>query len=142
MPELIRELGQPSMIWSEGDGTLLVEFARIQHGGSNFIARVGRDGVLQNLQEALTDARVAMLLPGMTRDEVRRHLGQPSSTEVTAATEIWRWPLDSRTPAQWQVEAHFGARGKLEQVARTRIAPPRIPGLAARSAIQKDATQL
>jgi hypothetical protein len=120
--ELVRSLGQPSMVWSEGDGTLLVEFARIGSGGGNFMARVAPNGVMQSMQEVLTEARVAALQPGMTRDAVRRHLGQPARIDNQGKDEIWHWPLDSHRPAQWQVDAHFGARGSLERVARTRIA--------------------
>ncbi|MEN3113352.1 hypothetical protein ACFONG_06035 [Uliginosibacterium paludis] len=121
LSELVRQLGQPTMVWSEGDGTLLVEFARADKGGANFMARVSPDGVMQSLQDVLTDARVATLVPGMSRDQVRRHLGQPVQIENGKEGEIWHWPLDSRRPAQWQIDAHFGAMGNLESVERTRI---------------------
>lgn len=121
LSQLVRHLGQPTMVWSEGDGTLLVEFARAGQGGGNLMARVSPDGVMQSLQDVLTDARVASMLPGMSRDQVRRHLGQPAQIENLSAGEVWHWPLDSRRPAQWQIEAHFGAMGILESVERTRI---------------------
>lgn len=120
--ELVRHLGQPTMVWSEGDGTLLVEFARVSNGGRNFMARVAPNGVMQSMQEVLTEARVASLQTGMSRDAVRRTLGQPARIESQGADEIWHWPIDGRRPAQWQLDAHFGARGNLERVARTRIA--------------------
>ncbi len=121
LSQLVRHLGQPTMVWSEGDGSLLVEFARAGQGGGNLMARVTPDGVMQSLQDVLTDARVASLLPGMSRDQVRRHLGQPVQIENGKDGEVWHWPLDSRRPAQWQVDAHFGAMGNLESVERTRI---------------------
>lgn len=119
--QLLEQFGPPSMVWSEGDGSLQMEFARVAQGGGNFMARVAPDGVLLNLQQVLTDARVASLQPGMSRDEVRRHLGQPAKVENLPEGEVWHWPLDSQRPAGWQINAHFGARGFLEHVERSRI---------------------
>lgn len=122
--DVVARLGQPSRIWPEPDGSLLVEFSRAAQGGSNFMARFAADGRLRSLQNVLTDARVAMLEAGMSRDEVRRHLGQPVRIDDPGGCEVWHWPLDDRRPARWQIDAHFGARGNLELVERTRIEPP------------------
>lgn len=121
--DVVSRLGQPSRIWPEADGGLLVEFSRAAQGGSNFMGRFAADGRLRSLQDVLTDARVAMLEAGMSRDEVRRHLGQPARVDDPGGSEVWHWPLDDRRPARWQIDAHFGARGKLESVERTRIEP-------------------
>lgn len=121
LPQLLEQLGQPSMVWSEGDGSLQIEFARVAQGGSNFMARVDPNGVLLSLQQALTDARVASLQPGMSREQVRRYLGQPARIEFEGAEEVWHWPLDSRRPAVWQIDVHFGAGGNLDRVIRSRI---------------------
>jgi hypothetical protein len=121
MPQLLERLGQPTMVWSEGDGSLLLEFARVGEGGSNFMARVAPNGLLLSLQQVLTEARVEGLVPGMSREQVRRYLGLPAKIETLSAEEVWHWPLDSHHPPEWQVNAHFGARGSLERIERGRI---------------------
>lgn len=141
LPQLVDQLGQPSMVWSEGDGSLLVEFARVTQGGGNFMARVAPNGVLLSLQQVLTDERVATLHPGMSREEVRRHLGMAAKIENREPGEVWHWPMDQNVPPGWQIDAHFGAEGKLEEVSRSRIRlNPR--GAPERLAVQKAAPQL
>lgn len=128
LPQLLEQLGQPTMVWSEGDGSLQMEFARVAQGGGNFMAHVAPNGVLMSLQQVLTEASVEALQQGMSRDEVRRRMGLPARTERVGGQEIWHWPLDTRRPANWQIDAHFGAEGVLSEVRRSRIRLERTPG--------------
>ena len=121
MPQVLKQMGEPSMVWSEGDGSLQMEFAHVPEGGGNFMARMAPDGILMSLQQVLTEANVEALHPGMSRDQVRRRLGRPAWVEGVEAGELWHWPLDQHRPAEWQVDARFGAVGTLLEVRRSRI---------------------
>lgn len=119
--DLVKRVGKPSMVWSEGDGSLLVEFAHADEGSSNYMARVAPSGVLLSFQDVLAGSHFMTLKPGMTREQVRRHLGQPASVERIGDDEVWHWPLRSLRMVDWQLDAHFGAMGKLSSIVRTRM---------------------
>jgi hypothetical protein len=116
LPQLLEQMGQPSMVWSEGDGGLQMEFSRLDEQRSNFMARVSPQGTLVSLQQVLTPANVQTLQGGMTQDQVRRHLGRPAQIDKTPAGDVWYWPLAGEGGDDWQVEVHFGAGGTLVDV--------------------------
>jgi hypothetical protein len=123
LAELLEKMGQPSMVWSDGDGALQMEFS--QRGGSqhNFMARVSPRGILVSLQEVLTVENVDALQTGMTQEQVRRHLGQPERVEKSEQGDVWHWRMGASRTGEWQIDAHFGARGILKEVQRTHTAP-------------------
>ncbi|GAB2878194.1 hypothetical protein GCM10027046_02730 [Uliginosibacterium flavum] len=137
MPQLLDQMGEPSMVWSEGDGSLQLEFARIPKGGGNFMARVAPNGILMSLQQVLTEANVEALQPGMSRDQVRRALGRPGWIEGRESGELWHWPLDQNRPEVWQVDAQFSVAGTLLEVRRSRILYGQTLGGAAATGQQK-----
>lgn len=120
LPQLLDEMGQPSMVWSEGDGSLQMEFSRIQEGDGNYMARVSPTGILISLEQVLTTSSAEALQAGMSRDQVRRQMGRPERIDRTGADEVWHWPLEVKRPAEWQVDAHFGAKGTLTGIRRTK----------------------
>lgn len=119
LPQLLSRMGQPTMVWSDSDGTLQLEFSHVLEGGGNYMAQVSAGGVLVSLQQVLTDSVADGLQAGMSQDQVRRRLGRPASMESGAEGDVWHWPLgaDGR-PVVWQIDAHFGARGILLEVQR------------------------
>lgn len=123
MPQLLARLGQPTMMWSEGNGMLQLEFARAPKGGINYMARVASSGVLLSLQIVQPESELAHLEPGMSREQVRRQLGLPARIESLPEGEVWHWPLDQRRPATWQMDAHFGSNGLLSRIERSRVRP-------------------
>ena len=130
LPQVVAQMGQPSMIWSDEHGNLMVEFSRLPGQQQNFMARFSQDGVLISLEQVLTEARIVNLREGMSREEVRRLIGRPGSIDQAdpAHGERWHWPLDSKKPADWQISVEFDARGEVSSIERTRIrkeSPPR-----------------
>lgn len=121
LPQLLTRMGQPSMVWSDSDGSLQLEFSHVLDGGGNYMARVSAGGTVISLQQVLTDSVANTLQAGMSQDQVRRRLGRPASVESGMDGDVWHWPLgaDGR-PVMWQVDAHFGARGLLLDVQRQR----------------------
>ena len=130
LPQVVEQMGKPSMIWSDEHGNLMVEFSRLPGQQQNFMARFSQDGVLISLELVLTESRVVNLREGMSREDVRRLIGRPGSIEQAdlAHGERWHWPLDSKKPADWQISVEFDMRGEVRSVERTRIrkdTPPR-----------------
>jgi hypothetical protein len=126
LPQVLAQMGQPSMVWAGENGALLMEFAHTPPGHENFMARIGADGVLISLQQVLTEENAALIKEGMSRDQVRQTLGRPA--RVDAATsgrsgEQWHWPLDGARPPVWQLDVQFGASGTVMDVHRSRTQP-------------------
>lgn len=138
LPQLLSRMGQPSMVWSDGDGSLQLEFSHVLDSGGNYMALVSANGTVISVQQVLTDSVVDSLQAGMSQDQVRRRLGRPASVESSTEGDVWHWPLaaDGR-PVVWQVDAHFGARGMLLEVQRKRVPvlphPDRLAGHVAHS---------
>jgi methionine synthase I (cobalamin-dependent) len=93
LPEVVAQMGQPSMIWSDEHGNLVVEFSRLPGQQQNFMARFSQDGLLISLEQVLTESRVVNLREGMSREEVRRLIGRPGSIEQELPA--LRWEPDS-----------------------------------------------
>jgi len=126
LPQVLAQMGQPSMVWSGANGALLMEFARVPSSYENFMARIGPDGVLISLTQVLTEENAKTLKEGMNRDQVRQTLGRPARVEAATADnggERWHWPLDSARPPAWQLDVQFGATGTVMDVSRSRMQP-------------------
>ncbi|MDP5238414.1 outer membrane protein assembly factor BamE [Uliginosibacterium sp. 31-16] len=124
LPQVLAQMGQPSMVWAGDNGALLMEFARVPPGYENFMARIGPDGVLISLRQVLTEESVAALRGGMTRDQVRQLLGRPAYVDAALdaeGVETWHWPLDAVHPPVRQLDVQFGAGGTVLGVGRSRI---------------------
>lgn len=123
LPQVIERMGEPSMVWSDADGSLQLEFARIPTENGNFMARIGPDRILLSVDQVLTRENAARLALGMSRDQVRRLLGRPARTEVLVlnANEVWHWPLDDVRPARWQLDVRFASDGTVLEISRSRI---------------------
>ena len=88
------------MVWSEGDGSLLVEFARVTQGGGNFMARVAPNGVLLSLPVAAgsTIAKDDVLATYYTENDlwVKFDLDESDLDTVTVGSRV-RVTLDALT---------------------------------------------
>ncbi|KAF7600296.1 MAG: hypothetical protein CGU28_06700 [Candidatus Dactylopiibacterium carminicum] len=129
LPQVVNKLGQPSMIWSDSNGNLVVEFSRLPKHPETFMAHFSRDGVLLRLEQVLTESRVVNLQEGMNREEVRRLMGKPGSVEQATPTrgERWHWPLDSQQPAHLQLSVEFNTQGQLQHMVHERIRKEMLP---------------
>ena len=73
------------------------------------------DQVLREVRQVLTDENFARVREGMSRDQVRRLLGQPAHELFFALKQetVWDWKTIAvaNTPAYFNV--HFGADGRV-----------------------------
>ena len=125
LPQVIEQMGEPSMVWSEPDGSLQLEFVRAPGGNGNFMAWVGRDGRLRRLEQVLTTENAGRLEVGMSREQVRRVLGRPAWTEsLDGGGALWHWRLVESLPPRQQIDVRFGADGNLLAVAHVPVSWP------------------
>ena len=78
--ELRGRMGNPSIELANSDGTRQLVYPTGPYGTSTFMAYVGPDGRLSRVEQVLDDVRFQSIQPGMTRDELLRHIGTPYQT--------------------------------------------------------------
>jgi hypothetical protein len=105
-----RVMGTPAQTRKVGGETLLY-YPRQPYGDATFVARIGQDGRLIGIEQRLTDANVAKIVPNVTTGEqVRDLLGPPWETSHYAATNrtVWTWHMnefgDSSLPMELDVQ--------------------------------------
>jgi outer membrane protein assembly factor BamE (lipoprotein component of BamABCDE complex) len=106
--EVRARMGPPSAEYAADDGGVVLEYSRQPQGTDCYMITIGRDQILQRIEQVLTDANLARVQAGMSRDEVRRLLGAPGSVTTFPASheEVWDWRVAGTMPTE---EAHFHA---------------------------------
>ena len=112
----VREImGPPTMTWTDDDGAQTWEYARTPAGIVHYMIDFGADQVLREVRQVLTDDNFARVRAGMSRDEVRRLLGQPAHEIFFSLKKeiVWDWKMIgvANTPAYFNV--HFNEDGRV-----------------------------
>jgi len=88
-------MGQAAMRWQEADGSVQLAYPRGPAGLETFMVRLGPDGRLQSIANALNEQTFARIRAGLTKDEVLRLIGPPDhsrSVYFKARDELaWEW---------------------------------------------------
>jgi hypothetical protein len=78
--EVVRQKGPPAVEIANPDGSRNMAYPRGYYSGQTFMVRVGRDGLVQNVEQVLTDDRFYRIVAGITREDVLRLIGPPIET--------------------------------------------------------------
>jgi hypothetical protein len=121
-----RAMGTPSYEWQEADGGMVWEFARGPTGTVTYMVRIGSDGILREIRQALNDATFANIRPGQTKEEIRRMLGRPAETMTFAQRqeEVWSWRYEPATGERWMFHVHFVLDGLVRTTSRNQVDTP------------------
>jgi hypothetical protein len=88
-------MGPPALRWQDADGTVQLAYPRGPAGFVTYMVRLGPDGLLQSIANALDEQTFARIRTGMTKDEVLRLIGPPNygrSMYFKARDELaWEW---------------------------------------------------
>jgi hypothetical protein len=120
-------MGKHTHEWKEPDGSVTWEFPRGPAGVVTYMVVIGKDGLLREIRQVLTDATFAKLQPGMSHDEVRKLVGRPAETMKFAnlGEDVWSWKYEPATGEQWMYHVHFAlADGRLKRTSRTQVGTP------------------
>ena len=103
-----RLMGTPGMIWEEPDGSRVLEFSRGPEGHQTWMVEIGPDGRYRGMRNALVPENLARVRPGMSRDDLRRLLGQPFEQTRFALrpdeeVSSWRFHAPGRDPELFHV---------------------------------------
>ena len=75
--EVVQAMGRPAMELRDQDGSRHLAYPSGPFGLHTYMARIGPDGRLRAVEQVLDDARFDAIRPGMTSDELLRHIGPP-----------------------------------------------------------------
>jgi hypothetical protein len=112
--EVRERLGAPAAEWSNDDRSVTWEYPRGPEGTRCWMLTLDAHGVLQKIEQALTEENFARIEKGWSAEQVRRLLGRPASeVEFPLKAEVVRdWRIDPAMPGNrsW-FEVHFSLDG-------------------------------
>lgn len=104
--EVRSRLGPPTTEYPNEDGSVTWEYNHQPGGTACHMITFGADQVVLKVEQVLTEANLARVQEGMTKDQVQRLLGRPGAitTFERLGEEVWDWRVAGTLPIE---EAHF-----------------------------------
>ena len=108
-------MGPPAMEWQDADGSATLEYPRTPNGMVNYMIDFGPDKILRAVRQVLTEANFARVQEGMTRDQVRRLLGQPASEQYFSLKReyVWDWKTRTESSYAYFFDVYFDEQGRV-----------------------------
>lgn len=99
-------MGPAAMRWQDPNGSVQLAYPRGPFGRHTFMVKLGPDGRLQSIANALEDDGFARIRAGLTKEQVLRVLGPPdhSRTIYFKARDELVW--------DWRICANFGVSAR------------------------------
>ena len=124
--EVRARLGPPTAEWPNPDGSVTWEYPRGPEGTRCWMLTLDRSGVLQKIDQALTEENYARVTKGWNGEQVRRLLGKPASeTSFPLKPEVvWEWRIDPMTSGNRAFfHVHFSTNGIVTGTSRREDTP-------------------
>jgi hypothetical protein len=123
----IRErLGSPESDWSNDDGSTTWAYPRGPQGTRCWMLTLDDRGILQQIEQALTEENFARIETDWSAERVRRLLGKPGKeTEFPLKPElVWEWRVTPVTPGfDAYFHVHFRPNGFVTATSRREESP-------------------
>ncbi len=124
--EVRKRLGPPAAEWPNTDGSVTCEYPRGPEGTRCWMLRLNQGGVLQKIEQALTEENFSRIEKGWGAAQVRRLLGKPAS-EVKFPLKpevVWDWRIDPATTGNRAFfHVHFSLDGFVTGTSRREETP-------------------
>ena len=106
-------MGPPTMEWLDTDGSVTWEYPRTPYGIVNYMIDFGPDRILREVRQVLTEENFARVKEGMSRDQIRRLLGQPASEQYFSLKReyVWDWQTKNDGPYDYFFDVYFDEQG-------------------------------
>lgn len=123
----VRErLGAPAAEWPRDGGGVTLEYPRGPQGTHCWMLTLDAQGVLQKVEQALTEENFANIETGWSAERVRRLLGRPATEmEFPLKPEVvWDWRIKPALPGNraW-FHVHFSQDGFVTATSRREESP-------------------
>lgn len=91
--EVQEHMGSPGIEWRNEDGTLVWEYSMQPEGTTCYQLTIDAMGVVQRVEQVLTEANMARIVPGMSAEQVRRLIGKPARKQYFSLKKetAWDW---------------------------------------------------
>ncbi len=119
--EVRDRLGAPNTEWRNEDGTVTWEYSRQPEGVTCYMITIGRDQVVQAVEQVITEVNMARIQPGWTRAQVSRLLGRHRSVEQfdLRQEEVWDWNIPREFGDETFFNVHFDRAGVVMRTSRS-----------------------
>ncbi|MBY0368584.1 MAG: outer membrane protein assembly factor BamE [Burkholderiaceae bacterium] len=116
--DVVARFGSPKRIWPEADGGRTLEYSSQPFGTHCYLVTLAPDGRLLGIEDGLSAAARARIVPGMTPEQVSRMLGTERSRVYFRLSEedVWDWTVE---PEQSGYGLRFNVHFKNGVVLRT-----------------------
>lgn len=127
--DVVALYGQPTRVWPEADGGRTLEYSSQPMGLHCYMAHIAADGRLLGIEDGLSPASRARIVPGMTPEQVSRILG----TERTrvffplSGEDVWDWTIEPDQPGSYglRFNVHF-KDGRVVRTTQSMVFPSRL----------------
>lgn len=94
--EVRQRFGPPQHEWRNEEGSVTWEYSRQPEGAECYMITIGRDQVLQSIEQVINEQTFARVERGMTPEQVRRMLGRPASSQYFQLKQetVWEWLME------------------------------------------------
>jgi hypothetical protein len=98
-------MGKPETVRKNSDGSETWEYPGGPLGRQTYMVSLGSDHAVKDVRQVLSEEYFAKVIPGMSRDQVRRLLGKPGEVMVFPARdeEVWSWRYSEQNPMFFNV---------------------------------------
>ena len=126
--EVRTAMGQPETVWEQADGTRTLEYPKGPEGARTWMVDIGQDGKLKDYLQVLTEENFKRIIPGMSKEEVRRMLGKPRTIAEYRLKneEVWDWRYLQPTLVTRLFNVHFD-KGSAKVTHTSSSEDPRAP---------------
>jgi len=99
--EVLERMGEPGQRYRNDDGTATWEYSRQPAGAHCYMISFDHQQIVARLEQVLSSPYFSRVIPGMSKDEIRRLLGAPGSRTVfdNLREEIWEWRIEGTLPS-------------------------------------------
>ena len=93
-PTVEARVGPPGAVWKNADGSEVWEYPQGFYAVQTFMVAFGSDHAVREVRQVLNETYFSRILPGMSREDVRRLIGKPR--------EIWYFPARDEETWTWR----------------------------------------
>lgn len=130
--ETRERLGLPAAEWPNSDGSVTWEYPTGPAGTRCWMLTLGKDGVLQKIEQALSEENFARIEKGWSSEQVRRLLGKPAGKDnfPRMPEVVWEWRIEPTIPGNIAFfHVHFTPEGHVTRSSRREETPLEYRGL-------------
>jgi hypothetical protein len=126
MAEVEARMGKPKAVVNALGGVVVWQYPNGPVGQTTYMIDFGPDQRVKSVYQALTEQRIAKIVPGTTnQDDIRLLLGPPGETMFFSRMneEVWSYRYQTGASTNWIFNVNFDAKTKIVRSTGQEIDP-------------------